>query len=275
MNATIKERMCGAGLRHQHFNELAINPNRNIDFFEIISENFMDTKGRPLEVLNLLKQKYPISMHGVSLSIGSHEKINLTYLDQLKEFADELNPFLISDHLCFTGLAQNNLHNLLPITYNEENLYLISKKIDFIQNKLERSFLLENLSAYFTLKKSTMTEAEFLTRLAQHTGCGILLDVNNLYVNSINQNFSIEAYLSQINFNFVKEFHLAGYSDFGEYLFDTHANPVFDPVWSIYDSLILKYPHIPTLIEWDENIPPFERLEEEVMKAKKERELND
>lgn len=260
--------MIGVGLRHKHFPFFENGGKSNVDFFEIISENFMNTKGRPFEILNKLRQDFPVCMHGVSLSIAGVDDFSQDYLMKLKELEKTISPFVVSDHLCFTGVDGNNLHNLLPFSYTEKNLNRISERIKFVQNYLNRQMIFENLSAYFSLKDSEMSESEFLNRLCENTGCGILLDVNNLYVNSINQKFDPNIWLSKINFSNVKQIHLAGFTDFGDYLFDTHSNPVHQNVWSLYKDVIKKNIEIPVLIEWDENIPEFEILEEEAMKAK-------
>jgi uncharacterized protein (UPF0276 family) len=258
----------GVGLRHIHFNHIEAKKPLQVDFFEIISENFINTRGRPFEVLMYLKEKFPIAMHGVSLSIAGHDDLNFDYLKKLKELIHIVNPIITSDHLCFTGLKNSNLHNLLPFAYTEENLKFIVNKILLLQDFLERQFVFENLSAYFSLKNSEMNEAEFLNELCNRTGCGILFDVNNLYVNSINQHFEVDDFIEKINFEHVKQIHLAGYTDFGDYLFDTHAMPIHAPVWELFSKICKKTKNIPILIEWDEDIPPFERLEEEVKKAK-------
>jgi uncharacterized protein (UPF0276 family) len=259
----------GIGLRHKHFNHIEENLPIQVDFFEIISENFMNSKGRPFEILMKLCTHFPIYMHGVSLSIASVEKVNLEYLMRLNELIKIVQPKVTSDHLCFTGSNKSNLHNLLPFAYTRENLERIARKIQIVQDTLKRQFVFENLSAYFSLKNSEMNEAEFLNELCNLTGCGILFDINNLYVNSINQHFHVDEFIQKINFNHVKQIHLAGYSDYGDYIFDTHANPVHQPVWNLYKKIIQIKSDLPVLIEWDENIPDFYRLEEEAMKAKK------
>jgi uncharacterized protein (UPF0276 family) len=259
----------GVGLRHKHFPYFEMGNTSVVDFFEIISENFINTKGRPFEILMRLRQDYAVCMHGVSLSIASTEPVDLNYLKKLKDLINVLEPMIVSDHLCFTGNKEFNLHNLLPFSYTESNLKRITEKVKTVQDYLNRQLVLENLSAYFSLKSSEMSEGQFLNELCKLTGCGVLLDINNLYVNSINQKFSTTEFLENFNFENVKQFHLAGYTDFGEYLFDTHAMPVHPPVWDLYKKIIKMKNDVPVLIEWDEDIPEFEILENEAWIAKK------
>lgn len=259
----------GLGLRHQHFPYFESGKNADIDFFEIISENFINTRGRPFEILMKLRESYDFCMHGVSLSVASVENVNMDYLKKLKELMIIVEPLVVSDHLCFTGSNERNLHNLLPFAYTKSNLCRIAEKIKIVQDLLGRRIVLENLSAYFSLSNSEMMESEFLNELSCMTECGILLDINNLYVNSINQKFSADDWLSKINIKNVKQIHLAGFTDFGDYLFDTHALPVHQPVWELYKTVIQNNLNIPVLIEWDEDIPSFEILQEEAFKARK------
>lgn len=268
-----KNKSFGLGLRHAHFSEilkrLEEHPSSlNVDFFEIITENFFQTEGRPLKILEKIREYFPISFHGVSLSIASYDDVNYEYLKKVKEFEIRMNPFLVSDHLCWTGVKDNNLHNLLPFPYNEENLKHLTTKVQKAQDVLKRPLMLENLSAYLGFVDNTMTEAEFLRELHLKTGCNILLDLNNVYVNSRNQNFSPNEWLSKIPKKAVKEIHLAGFSDMGTYLFDTHSCPVQDPVWKIYADHKDHFVDAVTLIEWDENIPSYEKVLDEVKKAR-------
>ncbi len=271
MTSTINKNIqVGVGLRHTHFDHFEADKPINIDFFEVISENFINTRGRPFEILVKLREKFPICMHGVSLSIaGIDTEVNPNYLQKLKELIKIVEPEIVSDHLCFTGLAHSNLHNLLPFAYTKENLARIALKVQAVQESLGRPLVLENLSAYFSLKNSVFSEAEFLNELAERTGCGILLDINNLYVNSVNQNFHPNDFISKINIKHIKQIHLAGYTDFGDYLFDSHAHPVYPEVWVLFQEMIKRNRDIPVLVEWDEDIPTFERLEEEALTAKK------
>lgn len=259
----------GVGLRHQHFPHFENGGGAAVDFFEIISENFMNTRGRPFEIMMKLREDYDFYMHGVSLSIAGVDAPHEDYLKKLKDLMKIVEPKVLSDHLCFTGNKERNLHNLLPFSYTKKNLERISDKVKKTQDFLDHQLVLENLSAYFTMNNSEMMEGEFLNRLALNTGAGILLDINNLYVNSVNQHFETKEWLKDLEMKHVKQIHMAGYTDFGDYLFDTHAMPVHQPVWDLYKKVIKDNEHIPVLIEWDEDIPPFEILEEEALKAKK------
>ncbi len=259
----------GVGLRHKHFPYLAQKPQTNIDWFEVISENFINTKGYPYEFLMKIRNDYPISLHGVGMNIGGNQDVAKGYLKKLKSLIDSVEPFLVSDHLCWTGLKNNNLHNLLPLSYDEETLNLLNDRISRIQDFLQREIAVENLSAYFTLKTSTYEEWEFLNKLARKSGCKILLDINNVYVNSQNQNFDPITYLDGIYDENISEIHLAGHTDTGKFLFDTHSKPACKEVWELYAHKIKTANKVPTLFEWDEDIPEFQILEREAMKAKK------
>ena len=261
--------MFGVGLRPIHYEYLLEKPQTQVDWFEVISENFMNTKGRPFQVLEEVAKDYPLSFHGVSLNIALGDGVNLKYLKKLKNIISIFKPFLVSDHLCWTGSKEMNLHNLLPLSYDQEMLDLVVSKVNQVQDFLEQKISLENLSAYFEFKTSTMSEAEFLEQLANKTGCGILLDINNIYVNSINQNKNAPDFLDSISSTNITEMHLAGYSDMGDYLLDTHSNPVYPEVWKLYELALKKFKDVPTLIEWDEDIPEFSVLEQEMLKAKK------
>lgn len=258
----------GVGLRHQHFPYLIENPQTSVDWFEVISENFMKTRGYPFEVLQKIRKDYPISLHGVSMSIGSYSDLDKNYLNELKELIKEIDPFLVSDHLCFTGLKENNLHNLLPLPYNDETLDFLIPRINYVQDFLQREIAIENLSAYFSLNTSDYTEWDFLNTLSKKSGCKILLDINNIYVNSVNQKFDAYKYLDAIDDKNVAEIHLAGFSDMGNFLFDTHSTFVHNDVWQLYNYKTKTCSHAPTLIEWDEDIPDFNVLEDEMKKAK-------
>lgn len=262
----------GVGLRHQHFPFLEKRPKLSIDWFEIISENFMYTEGRPRYMLDLVREQYPVGMHGVSLSIAGQEDLNWDYLRQLKKLAKRINPIFVSDHLCWTGKSKSNLHNLLPFEYTSKNLQTIARRVLEVQDFLERPLSLENLSAYFTLKSSTMTEWQFLKELQAKTNCQILLDVNNVFVNATNQKFEAKDFLDAISLDGVSHLHIAGHSDMGSFLFDTHSTHVAPQVWSLLEyklkEMEAKSRVIPILLEWDDNIPEFSVVEEEVLKVK-------
>lgn len=265
--------MFGLGLRHIHFAEILKrleedSSSLNVDYFEIITENFFQTKGRPFKVLEKIREKRPISFHGVSLSIAAHDEINLDYLKKVKDLEEIIQPFLISDHLCWTGLASKNLHNLLPFPYTNETLNFLVSKIQKVQDFLKRPLMLENLSAYLSFTSSTYSESQFLSELHQRSGCHILLDINNVYVNSHNQKFDADQWISEIPINAVKEIHLAGFTDMGGYYFDTHSCPVWDPVWKLYTEHVEKFKNAATLIEWDEDIPSYDVVLMELDKAR-------
>jgi uncharacterized protein (UPF0276 family) len=271
MNSDFKKESVGIGLRHTHFPDFCSRIDEGVDlgigWLEAIAENFIDTKGRPIEVLKKVREHYPISLHGVSLSIAGPDPIDQKYLMKLKSLYKEVDPFLVSDHLCWTGVAENKLHNLLPLPYTADFLKYLVPRVKEVQETLERKISLENLSAYFTVKGSEMTEWEFLNEIHSSSGCGILLDINNIYVNAMNQGFCPNSFIDNINVDAVTEVHLAGHSDRGDFLFDTHSEQVSDEVWKLYRRFLGRKKETPTLIEWDENIPTLDRLIEEAFKA--------
>ncbi|MGE3610682.1 MAG: DUF692 domain-containing protein [Bacteriovoracaceae bacterium] len=258
----------GVGLRHTHFPYILEGGEIHVDFFEAISENFINTRGRPFKILEKVRRDYPIALHGVSLSIASNSELDYQYLSRLKELYSIIDPFITSDHLCWTGHSHNNLHNLLPFAYTEASLDYVCDRVVKVQEFLGRQMVFENLSAYFTHRSSTMTEIEFIKQLCKRAGCKQLFDVNNIYVNSVNQKFELSYALSQIDYSSVGQVHLAGFTDFGDYLFDTHSAPVFPEVWEIFSDVSSKLPPIPILIEWDEDIPEFPIVQNEALKAK-------
>lgn len=260
--------LVGVGLRHTHFPYILEGGEVNVDFFEAISENFINTRGRPFKILEKVRRDYPVALHGVSLSIASSSELDYQYLSRLKELYKVIDPFITSDHLCWTGHSHNNLHNLLPFAYTDESLDYVSERVTKVQEYLSRQMVFENLSAYFTHKSSTMSEIEFLKALCNRTGCKQLLDVNNFYVNSVNQKFDLTESVRQIDLDSVAQVHLAGFSDFGDFLFDTHSAPVFPAVWDIFSNVSTKLKPIPILIEWDEDIPEFPVLQNEAIKAR-------
>ena len=262
-----KEHNIGAGLRHQHFPYLINKPQVSASWFEVISENFMNTDGYPMEVLLSMREDYPISLHGVSLNIAGTDEIDKEYLGKLNKLIKTVEPFNVSDHLCWTGLEKNNLHNLLPFPYSEESLKHIVSRIQLVQEYIGRPLILENLSAYLGVKDCEYTEAEFINEVANRSGAQVLLDINNIYVNSKNQNFDPHHYFKSIDPRHIAEVHLAGFTDMGDYLFDTHSCPVFPEVWKLYEYFLSIRNDVPTLIEWDEDIPEFHVLDKEVEKA--------
>ena len=257
----------GVGLRRDHFERVLEAPTK-IDWFEVISENFMVEGGRPLDVVTRVRAQYPLVMHGVSLSIGSIDPLDEAYLDELKQLARRLEPAWVSDHLCFTSVGGHQAHDLLPLPYTEETLAHVVARVHRVQERLGRTIALENVSSYVAYRQSTMPEWEFLSEVAKRSGCGILLDVNNIYVSARNHGFDARAYLAGVPPDKVWQFHLAGHSDKGLYLLDTHDHPVADPVWDLYAEAVRRFGSVSTLIEWDDHIPTFERLEEESERAR-------
>jgi len=255
------------GLRSDHY-DVITRDWPLVDWFEAITENFMDSGGRPIAVLDEVRRHYPVALHGVSLSIGSADPLNRRYLQRFRALIDHIEPAIVSDHLCWTGVDGENLHDLLPLPFTEEAVQHVSERVEEVQRFLGRRILLENVSSYVTYRHSVMPEWEFLTRVAEQSGCGILLDLNNLYVNAFNHRFDPLDYLNFIPPDLVGQFHLAGHTDRGKYLFDTHGAPVIDPVWSLYREALRRYGTVATLIEWDEDIPPFDGLMAEAQKAK-------
>lgn len=257
----------GVGLRTVHFAHI-LEHQPEVDWFEIISENFMDSGGRPRAVLEQIAERYPIVMHGVSLSIGSTDPLNRDYLKKLKSLAESVNAHWVSDHVCWTGVAGRNTHDLLPIPYNESTLSHLVKRIRTVQEILERPLVLENPSSYLEFKDSTMSESEFVCRMAEEAECGLLLDVNNVYVSSVNHEFDPVKYIEAVPAKRVVQCHLAGHTNCGTHLIDTHDGKVIDPVWELFQLLHQRTGGVSTLLEWDADIPPFPVVHEEVLKAK-------
>ena len=258
---------CGVGLRTEHY-DVVTREHPKLDWFEAISENFMDSGGRPIRILEEVRHHYPVALHGVSLSIGSTDSLNPRYLERLKTVVDRIDPEIISDHLCWTGVDGQNLHDLLPLPFTEEAVRHVAERTRQVQEFLGRRILLENISTYVTYRHSVMPEWEFLTAVAEQSGCGILLDLNNIYVNAFNHHFDPYRYMDSIPGESVGQFHLAGHTDKGAYLFDTHSRPVIEEVWDLYRHALRRFGGVATLVEWDEEIPPFPGLCEEAGKAR-------
>jgi len=258
----------GIGLRTVHFGHITTHwP--EVDWFEIISENFMNTGGRPMQFLDRIAERYPIVMHGVSMSIGSTDPLNWDYLKELKRLADRVKPVWLGDHLCWTGVLGRNSHDLLPVPYNEETLKHVVKRIRQVQDYLERPIVLENPSTYMTFKASTLSEEEFIARMAEESDCGLLLDVNNVYVSSRNHDLDPFAYLRKFPYERVVQIHLAGHTDKGSHCIDTHDGPVINPVWKLYADVMKRAGGRATLLEWDDKIPEFAEVHAEVLRAKR------
>jgi uncharacterized protein (UPF0276 family) len=250
----------GLGLRPQHYQDF-LDRDVPVDFVEVISENFMVAGGRPLKVLDAVRERYPVAMHGVSMSIGSADGLNLDYLVRLRALADRVQPLWVSDHLCWTGIDGFNSHDLLPLPYTEEAMAVVCANIAFAQDVLERPLLLENPSTYMSFADDEMSEWAFLTEMCRRTGCFLLLDVNNIYVSATNHGFDPLSYLAGVPGDRVRQIHLAGHSkgDRG-LLIDTHDHLVPDPVWSLYETACRRLGAVATMIERDDEIPPLEAL---------------
>jgi len=257
----------GLGLRSQHFNYILEN-NPDVDWFEVISENFMDSYGRPRYILHQIAERYPVVMHGVSMSIGSTDPLNFDYLKKLKILAREVQPAWVSDHLCWTGILTINSHDLLPVPLNEETLDHVCRRITIVQDILERPLILENPSTYLSFEHSTMPEWKFLKYMAEETNCGLLIDVNNVYVSAFNNDFDPVEYLNNIPYHRVVQMHLAGHQHCGDYIVDTHDRAVTDQVWELFRLMWQKTSGVSTLLEWDGDIPSFEEYHSEMLKAK-------
>ena len=257
----------GLGLRSKHFNHILENK-PEVDWFEVISENFMDSYGRPRHILKQIADRYPVVMHGVSMSIGSTDPLNFQYLKRLKVLADEVKPAWVSDHLCWTGVLTVNSHDLLPLPLNDESLVHVCERIRTVQDYLERPLIIENPSTYASFKHSTIKEWDFLRMMTEETGCGLLLDVNNVYVSSFNNDFDPVEYLEGIPFDRVVQMHLAGHQNCGNYIIDTHDREVTDQVWKLFQIAWQKTGGVATLLEWDGNIPEFEVYHAELLKAR-------
>ncbi len=253
----------GLGLRRQHYDDV-LNSHPDVDWFEIISENYMVDGGKPLDYLSRIRERYPMVMHGVSMSIGSVQPLNRDYLKQLKSLIKRVEPAWFSDHLCWTGVNELNMHDLLPLPYTEEALAHVVDRISQVQDYLGRQMLLENVSSYISYSESEMTEWEFLREVAQRADCFILLDINNIYVSAFNHHFDPHEYLSAMPEERIRQVHLAGHTHEHDLIIDTHDQPVADPVFELYASAIARFGPISTMIERDDNIPPLSNLLDEL-----------
>ena len=257
----------GMGLRTCYFEQI-LTEQPAVDWFEIISENYFVSGGKPWHYLSQIKEQYPIVMHGVSMSIGSTDALNFDYLKQLKNTIERVNPMWVSDHICFSALGEFNSHDLLPMPYTEEALDHLTQRISQVQDYLERPMIFENVSSYLTYKQSHMTEWEFLAQLHKQTGCQFLLDINNVYVSARNHGFSAMEYLNALPKQSIAQIHLAGHQDCESHIIDTHDQPVCDAVWSLFSQFSKQLPAISTMIERDDNFPPLSALLSELEQAK-------
>jgi uncharacterized protein len=257
----------GVGLRPTHFPQLWDGTAR-VDWFEAISENYMVAGGRPRAALERARALAPVVLHGVSLSIGSTDPLDKGYLDALQTLITQVEPAWVSDHLCWSGVAGQYAHDLLPLPYTEEALDHVVRRVVAVQERLGRQILVENVSSYLTYTHSTLTEWEFLGVLAARADCGLLLDVNNVHVSATNHGFSAATYLAGLPADRVGQIHLAGHTDMGAYLFDTHDGPVSEPVWDLYRRALRRFGRVSTLVEWDDRIPALDVVCAEAERAR-------
>ncbi len=258
----------GLGLRVDHY-QTVLDTRPAVDWFEVITENYLVLGGKPLHFLRRIREHYPMVMHGVSLSVGSTDPLNMDYLRQVKQLASELQPAWLSDHLCWTQMGGTNIHDLMPLPYTEEALAHVVERVQRVQDFLGRRLLLENVSSYVTYTDSRLSEWDFLAEIARRADCLILLDINNIYVSAYNHGFAALDYLNAIPPERVQQFHLAGHSNLGDYIIDTHDHPIIDPVWQLYTQAITRFDEVSTMIERDDHIPPFDELFAELAVARR------
>lgn len=258
----------GIGLRPQHFDEL-LNQPTNIDWFEIVTEDYLATNGRGWHVLNQLRERHPIAMHGVSLSIGGSDALDWEYLKQVKKLAEQIQPLWISDHVCWTGVDGINTHDLLPLPMTAEALTHIVNRIDQVQTFFQQPILLENVSSYVQFQADEFSEWAFLNEITRRSGCYLLLDINNVYVNASNHGFSAEQYIDEIHPSSVRQYHLAGHLNKGSVIIDTHADTIINEVWRLYQQACSRFGDVATLVEWDDDIPSLSMLKAELEQARK------
>jgi uncharacterized protein len=257
----------GIGLRLAHYQHILEHGVSGVDWFEVISENFFEPGGRPWAVLEKVRAAVPIVMHGVSMGLGSPEPVPDSYLDSLCRVIERAEPAWVSDHLCWGGVGGRYSHDLLPLPHTREAVDHVVRQIDRVQERIGRTMLIENVSSYVAFADSEMPEWDFLIEIMQRSGCGILLDVNNIYVSARNHGFSAEQYLDAIPAERIGQIHLAGHTDRGSYLFDSHIGPVPDPVWQLYGRIVRRVGRVPSLVEWDEETPEYEVVVAESRKA--------
>lgn len=256
----------GIGLRSEHYSHI-INNRPDTNWFEILTENYMGEGGMPLYYLDKIRQDYPITFHGVGMSLGSADPLNMSYMKKLRTMIKQYQPLQVSDHLSWVSIQRRYAHELLPFPYNTPSLNHLSDKISAAQDYLGIQLLIENPSSYMCLKQSDMSEWDFINQLVKKTGCKLLLDVNNIYVSAFNTSFNAEEYINKIDKQHIAEIHLAGFEDRETHLYDTHGSIVDNKVWNLYQKLIEQTGPVATLIEWDTDIPEFSVLESEASKA--------
>jgi uncharacterized protein (UPF0276 family) len=258
----------GLGLRRQHYDDV-LDSKPDVDWFEIISENYMVQGGKPLHYLNKIRELYPIVMHGVSLSIGSTEPLDFGYLKQLKKLTEQVEPVWLSDHLCWTGVDKLNMHDLLPLPYTEEAIDHVVERVARVQDYLGRQMLLENVSSYISYSESQLSEWDFLREVAQRADCLILLDINNIYVSAFNHGFDPSIYLQAMPAERIYQIHLAGHTQENNLIIDTHDHPIADPVYDLYAEAVERFGRVSTMIERDDHIPPLTDLLQELEQVRR------
>jgi uncharacterized protein len=257
----------GVGFRLPHYSKV-LEETPAMDWFEVISENFMGAGGKPLLNLDRLRARYPVVPHGVSMSVGATTPLDTAYLARLKALLRRIDPPWFSDHLCWTGVGSANLHDLLPLPHTKAALSHVAARVRQIQDALERPFALENVSSYLTYTGSAMPEWEFLAEISERADCGILFDCNNVYVSARNHAFDGNAYVDAVPADRIVQVHLAGHTDKGKYLLDTHSDHVRPEVWALYKRTLQRTGGVSTLIEWDEDIPSWDVLAAEAQMAR-------
>ena len=257
----------GIGLRPPHYPRV-LDGTARVDWFEVISENFMIPGGRPLDVLEKARQLAPVVLHGVSMNLGGTDPLSESHLCELERLIRRFDPAWVSEHLCWGAFGRHYAHDLLPLPYTEEALAHVVERIRQVQDRLGRRILVENVSSYVTFRHPTMPEWTFLDAIAEAADCGILLDVNNIYVSAMNHGFAPSDYLAGLPPARIGQMHLAGHSDAGTHLVDTHDHPVPSPVWSLYREAVRRFGPVSTLVEWDDRIPAFEELVAEADRAR-------
>lgn len=255
----------GVGLRPPHFQEIAKKP-KGLCWLEVISENYLNEHERQQRLLKY-RENFDIALHGVSMNIASVDDLNLDYFEKLKKLIDMIEPVRVSDHLCWTGAYKHNFHDLMPFPYNKKTLDQVAQKVNQAQAILNRELILENLSSYLKFEDSEMSEIDFMLELNKKTGCFFLLDINNVYVNATNHGFEALEELNKVPVNLVKQVHLAGFTEGEKFLIDTHSAPVHQEVWKLFENFYSKQSEIPYCLEWDADIPEFEIVYEELLKA--------
>ncbi len=257
----------GLGLRTVHYEEI-LGGAPAVDWFEAVTENYLVPGGKPVHMLERIRERYPVVLHGVSLSIGGTDALNMDYLRDLKALAQRIEPAWVSDHLCWTGVGGKNMHDLMPLPYTSEAVRHVADRVARVQDYLGRRILLENVSSYMTYESSEMDEWEFLAAIANQADCDILLDINNIYVSAFNHGFDPVTYLDRIPAHRVRQFHLAGHDNCGDYIIDTHDAPVIPEVWALYSAAVHRFGPVATMIERDANIPPLAELVTELDQAR-------